>query len=119
MSSLTKMRDCFQAFVDLVSQMLADSVAVMQMDQGSFHHARNLDWPENIIPIFQPPHSPELNPIERMWEHLKAQLQWKNFSNIQQLRDRLGEIIQQLTPELITSLTGWDFITSAVLSSSS
>ncbi|MBW4610012.1 MAG: transposase [Hassallia sp. WJT32-NPBG1] len=30
--------------------------------------------PENIIPIFQPPHSPELNPIERFWEFIKSKL---------------------------------------------
>ncbi|WP_442948866.1 transposase [Nostoc sp.] len=28
-----------------------------------------------MIPIFQPPHSPELNPIERFWELLKSKLQ--------------------------------------------
>ena len=55
----------------------------------------------------------------RMWEHLKAQLQWQNCSTLNQLRDRLTEIIQQLTPELINSLAGWDFITTAILSSSS
>ncbi|MFH7023987.1 MAG: transposase [Heteroscytonema crispum UTEX LB 1556] len=99
--------------------MLGSSVAVMQMDQGSLHRARNIDWPENIIPIFQPPHSPELNPIERMWEYLKVELQWQNFSTLNLLRDRLGQIIQKLTPEVVNSLTGWDFITTAVLSSSS
>ncbi|WP_445305610.1 transposase [Microcoleus sp. herbarium2] len=25
-----------------------------------------------------PAHSPELNPIERLWEYLKAQLHWEN-----------------------------------------
>ncbi|OUL24033.1 DDE endonuclease [Nostoc sp. RF31YmG] len=111
--------DCFQAFINLVSEMLADSVAVMQMDQASFHRARQIDWPENIIPIFQPAQSPELNPIERFWEYLKAQLQWQNCSTLNQLRDRLTKIIQHLTPECVASLTGWEFITAAVLSSSS
>lgn len=110
---------CFQAFINLVSEMLGDSVAVMQMDQASFHHTRNVDWPENIIPIFQPAHSPELNPIERFWEHLKAELHWQNCSTLNQLRDRLGEIIERLTPKEVNSLTGWDFIITAVLSSSS
>ncbi|WP_442949375.1 transposase [Nostoc sp.] len=30
-----------------------------------------INWPENIISLAQPPHSPELNPIERLWQFLK------------------------------------------------
>lgn len=41
----------------------------------SFHKAKALDYLDNIIPIFQPPHSPKLNPIERFWEFLKSKLQ--------------------------------------------
>lgn len=59
--------DCFQRFLELLSVELGDDVAVIQFDQGSFHTIKTLDCPENIIPIFQPPHSPELNPIERKW----------------------------------------------------
>lgn len=38
---------------------------------------------------------------------------------VARLRHRLGQIIQKLTPEVVNSLTGWDFITTAVLRSSS
>ena len=107
---------CYQHFIEMVSTHWSDSVVVLQMDQGKFHSARDLDWPENIIPIFPPAHSPELNPIERVWEHLKAQLQWKNCQSLKQLRLQLSDLLEKLTPELIASLTGWEFITAAVLS---
>ena len=51
--------DCFQRFLELLSKDIGDDIAVIQFDQGSFHRAKALDCPENIIPIFQPPHSPE------------------------------------------------------------
>ena len=72
---------------------LGDDVAVMQMDQGSFHRSLALDYPENIIPIFQPSHCPELNPIERFWELLKSKLQWENYSCLTQLRQKLTQVL--------------------------
>lgn len=107
---------CYQHFLEMVSAHWSDSVVIMQMDRGSFHCSQHLDYPENIIPIFQPAHCPELNPIERLWEHLKAQLRWQNCQSLTQLRRRLSILLDGLTPDLITSLTGWEFITTAVLS---
>jgi transposase len=89
------------------------------MDRGSFHRTRQLDWPDNLIPIFQPANSPELNPIERLWEYLKAQIRWENFPSLKELCQHLTHLLEQLTPEVITSLTGWEMITTAVLSASS
>jgi len=60
-------------------------IAVIQFDQGSFHRAKALDCPDNIILIFQPPHSPELNPIERFWEFLKSKLVGKYCQTLAQL----------------------------------
>lgn len=108
--------DCFQRFLKLLSNDLGDDVAVIQFAQGSFHRAESLDWPENIIPIFQPPHSPELNPIERFWEFLKAKLQWANCQTLAQLRQKLDQVLEAITPEQIASLTSYDFILEALFS---
>ena len=88
--------------------------AVIQFDQGSFHKAKALDYPDNIIPIFQPPHSPELNPIERVWEFLKSKLQWENCQTLTQLRQKLADVLEAITPEEIASLTSYDFIFEAL-----
>jgi hypothetical protein len=111
--------NCFQRFLNLVSIDLGDEVAVIQFDQGSFHRLKSLDWPENIIPIFQPPHSPELNPIERVWEWLKSQLQWGNCVSLDQLRHKLSELLAAITPERIISLTSYGFILEALFSAAS
>lgn len=62
---------CFQDFLDLFSAAYPDALNLIQMDNRSFHKSLDLKWPDNVIPIFQPPNSPELNPIERLWEHIK------------------------------------------------
>ncbi len=38
-----------------------DNLNVVQLDNGRFHHSSNLKIPDNILLIFQPPYSPELN----------------------------------------------------------
>lgn len=106
---------CFQEFINMVSAKYTDSLVIMQMDQGKIHQSSMLDWPENMIPIFQPPYSPELNPIERYWEHLKAQLKWHNCGCLDELRSSLKKALEEITPEAISSITGWNFIINAVV----
>jgi hypothetical protein len=104
----------FQRFLDAVSKALGDELAVMQMDQAQAHRAKALIWPENLIPIFQPPYSPELNPAERFWQHLKSPLKGQCFETLDQLRRQLWDRIESLSAEAIASLTGYDFILEAL-----
>ena len=39
--------------------------------QAGWHGANELKFPDNITPMPLPPYSPELNPVERVWEFLK------------------------------------------------
>ena len=41
------------------------------MDRAGWHTAHRLTWPANITPLHLPPYSPQLNPIERVWLHLR------------------------------------------------
>ena len=100
--------------MDAVSTALGDEVAVMQMDQAQAHRARALIWPENLIPVFQPPYSPELNPAERFWQHLKSPLKGTCFKTLDELRQQLWDRIESLSAEAISSLTGYDFILEAL-----
>jgi hypothetical protein len=107
---------CFQQFLDLFSAQYAGFLNLIQMDNGSFHKSLYLKWPENIIPIFQPPSSPELNPIERLWEQIKQDLSWLSCTSLEQLRHKLTQVLDSLSAEKIASICGWDYITSALLS---
>ena len=63
-----------------------------------------------MILLFQPAYSPEVNPIERLWEYIKEQLKWLRFEQIEELRAALQKELEKLTNEVIASLTGWKFI---------
>jgi transposase len=64
--------------------------------------------------LFQPPYSPQVNPIERLGQEIKKFLKWELFENLDHLRERLSKVLQQLTPQTIKSVTGWDFILEAL-----
>lgn len=108
--------DCvyFQRFVDLFAAAFPDSLNLLHLDGASCHTATSLVWPENVLPIFQPAHSPELNPIERLWENFKKHFKGKNFDNLSTLRDEVFGLINSLSSTVIVSLTGWSYILEAL-----
>jgi hypothetical protein len=107
--------DCFQIFLDQFSQAYPHSLNVIQLDNGRFHFAKKLQIPQNVVLLFQPPYSPDINPIERVWQFMKDKLRWLNLKNLEELRGKVDEIIQSATPSQLASLTGFDFILTALI----
>lgn len=85
-----------------------------QIDQAPAHISGAINWPENIIPLLQPPHSPELNPIERLWQFLKKPLKNELFSSLQDLRVRIQQLFKELTFEQVISISSYNFILEAL-----
>jgi transposase len=56
--------------------------------------------------LFQPSHAPETNPIERVWQHLKQGLRWKLLKSLEELQALVTQRLQEMTQEVIASLTG-------------
>jgi transposase len=107
--------DCFQIFLDNLAQDNADSLNVIQLDNGRFHWAANLKVPENVLLLFQPPYCPELNPIERLWTEIKKNLTWSLYPNLDALKERVSEILNDISAEQILSIAGWDYIRLSLL----
>jgi hypothetical protein len=105
---------CFQIFLDQLASEYPDNLNVVQLDNGRFHHSSNLKIPDNILLIFQPPYSPELNPIERVWQHIKQELSWEIYENLDAIKEKVRAFIEDFSRETIASITGWDYILSAV-----
>ena len=106
--------DCYQRFLDEFSKAYPNSLNILQVDNGRFHKSKDLIVPENVILLFQPPYCPELNPIERLWEYLKADLKWSSFKSLEQLQEKVEQLLAELTPEVIASITGYSFILDAL-----
>lgn len=106
--------ECFEEFLNQFSQQHPQDIHILQLDNGSFHKAKRLKVPDNIILLFQPSHCPELNPIERLWEHLKRLLSWALFSNLDALRVQVRKHLNSFNKEVIDTLAGWEYILQAL-----
>lgn len=105
---------CFEQFLAQFVQTYPDDIHIIQVDRGTFHSCEFLQVPEQVILLFQPAHAPELNPIERLWKEIKKYVRWQSFDTLDELRAFLGEILEKLTDSVVASVTGWDFILSAL-----
>ncbi len=86
----------------------------MKREYGRVHKWSKLEVPENIILLFQPPYSPQVNPIERLWQEIKKKLKWQLFDDLDSLRNKLSKVLSGLTEAEIASIAGWDFILEAL-----
>ena len=59
--------------LDAISRKVAPGAhAILVFDGAGYHGAGTLAVPENITLLRLPPYAPELNPIENVWEYLRA-----------------------------------------------
>jgi transposase len=105
---------CYQRFLDEFSRTYPNSLNILQVDNGRFHTSKDLVVPDNVVLLFQPPYCPELNPIERLWEYLKADLKWSSFKTLAELQTKVDQLLRELTPEITASLSGYSFILDAL-----
>jgi hypothetical protein len=65
--------EAMQMHLDEISRHVAPGAhAVLLMDRAGWHTTCALTMPRNVTPIFLPSRSPELNPVENVWQYMRA-----------------------------------------------
>jgi len=82
----------------------------MVLDNGAFHKAKRLIIPDNIVLIFLPPYSPEVNPAERIWQAFKRDFTNKNFETMDDLNYWLFGLYNSIDDKTVESITSYDYI---------
>lgn len=105
------------AFLRLVANKHPEEFVMMVVDGAPSLRAIHLRVPKNMALVKLPPYSPELNPVEHLWDELRE----KEFAN--QVFETLGAVIAQAArglkkmeeyPDGLRSLTGWDWILKSI-----
>lgn len=102
--------DEFSRFLALIAASRPDVLKVVIVDNARMHTAATLVIPENIILVFLPPYSPELNPVERYWEHHKGKIKSGDYNDLEKIYNDFELNANTMTTKQVTSLTLYPYI---------
>lgn len=104
-------------FLSHTAQEFPDDLCVLIFDGAGWHRAKDLRVPKNMVLIPLPPYSPELNPVEHIWDYLRDALGNKTLHSLDEVIDFLCATITPLfqQPEMVRSMTCFDWINTLCL----
>ena len=105
--------ECMSIFLEEVSKRFLDEYIILVADNAAWHKSKTLRIPENIEIFPLLPYSPELNPVEHIWDEIREK-GFKNeiFSSMKLVENRLCSLLLELEldTEKVKSITGWDWL---------
>lgn len=100
-------------FLEEVSRDFKEYFVIMLVDGAGWHRSHGLTIPENMRLIQQPAHSPELNPVEHLWEELREKhLPNKAFKSLDGVEKALCKGLRELygDPDRVRSMTNFPYL---------
>jgi len=100
-------------FREEVSHDFKEYFVIMLVDGAGWHRSHGLRITENIRLIQQPSHSPELNPVEHLWEELREKyLPNKAFKSLDAVEYALCKGLRELydDPGRVKSMTNFPYL---------
>lgn len=101
--------------VDLLPALKTWSVDAVIWDGASSHRGRQVgELP--FTRIFQPAYSPELNPVERIFEELRRVVEGVIYATLETKQQAVEFELSQLAadPQRVKNLVGWDWLCAAL-----
>lgn len=101
---------CFNMFLEEMSKDLGDKEVIMVLDGAGWHKSEDLKVPPNMQMVYLPPYSPELNPVERLWQYIKSNtIKNKVYENLSILQETICDFIKNFNREIIKSVCSFDY----------
>jgi putative transposase len=100
---------CLGAFLDAFARHVGAQRVGLVLDGSGSHRAQAVAWPNGVVPLRLPPYSPELNPVELLFRHLRAQLANRLFADLPELEAAITTVLQTFwdDPARLRHLTGF------------
>lgn len=86
-------------------------VEALVWDGARGHHGKKVE-DMGVPTIVQPAYSPELNPVERVFEEVRRWVEGRPYGSIEEKMEAVKAYLQDLEsdPDRVRSLAGWDWI---------
>jgi transposase len=110
--------DCMQIFLDEVATRHPQERLVMVLDGAGWHQSESLHLPANLRLLRLPPYSPELNPVEHLWDELREKaFHNRVFESIDALEEHLATALREMELDhpRVRSIVSWPWIMDALL----
>lgn len=103
--------DMMNLFLRELSAHHQGQEVLLFMDRAGWHTAKALASFPNITIEYLPPYSPELNPVEKLWQWLKRHvLRNRSFDSLDVLMDELSAKFRDMTNEQFATLCNCDYL---------
>ncbi len=91
-----------------------DGAGVVVWDQAPGHQGARPQV-KGMVLIFQPPYSPELNPVERIFQEIRRAVEGRPYSSLEEKMECVERELRRWAadPERVRRLTGWAWIQEA------
>jgi len=100
-------------FLAEVARHHTDEFLLIVLDGAGWHHSQELVVPDNVRLLPLPPYSPQLNPVEHIWDDTREKY-FTNvvFDSLDAVDDRLVEAMASLhaDPERTQSIAGFEWM---------
>ena len=109
---------CMNVFLEELSRKYPDDYILLVLDNAAWHHSGALVVPENIRLYPLLPYTPELNPIEMIWDDIREKgFRNEIFATLNKVIDRLCQSVRNLMshPERVASITHRKWLIDALL----
>ena len=106
-------------FLKELSKAYPDEYILLIVDNAAWHSSGTLQIPENILLYPLLPYTPELNPIEMIWDEIREKgFPNEVFASLEKVVDRLCECVCSLigNPARIASISHRTWIIDALIS---
>jgi transposase len=100
-------------FLAEVSRRHTEELIVMVLDGAGWHRAKRLQVPAKMRLISLPPWSPQLNPVEHVWDEIREKWLGKRvFNSLNAVEEQLITALKTLEEDAtrVASLTGFEWI---------
>jgi len=98
-----------RCFLEQVGRSAPQAMHIVIQDGAGFHLAEGApELPANVRVITLPPYSPELNPVERLWDVIKDRICNRVWENLEALTAAINVVLAEYwtSPRQVRSLIG-------------